>query len=164
VGTPAEATELVHFSSRAAPEDVGIEDSAIVGERAPMNPRRKKKRVHGTDSTNKSNFDKGAADKMASGLAAIASEIASSRQVRGGKAAQEASNADELFSMLQKATESYSNASNRAMKERWRKQIGRLEESLDIFEKEETPYTHRTGEYRLDREADNSGATNETNE
>jgi hypothetical protein len=163
VGTPAEATELVHFSSRAAPEDVGIEESAIAGERAPMTPRRKRKRVHGIDSTNKSGFDKGAADKMASGVAAIASEIASSRQVRGGKAAQEAANADELLSLLQKATESYSSTSNPAMKERWRKQIGRLEESLDIFEKEETPSTHRTGEY-LDREADNSGATNERNE
>jgi hypothetical protein len=53
VGTPAEATELVHFSSRAAPEDVGIEESAIAGERAPMTPRRKRKRVHGIDSTKK---------------------------------------------------------------------------------------------------------------
>jgi hypothetical protein len=164
VGTPAEATELVHFSSRAAPEDVGIEESAIAGERAPMIPRRKRKHVHVIDSTNKSGFDKGAADKMASGVAAIASEIASSRQVRGGKAAQEAANADEVLSLLQKATESYSSTSNPAMKERWRKKIGRLEESLEIFEKEETPSTHRTGEYRLDREADNSGATNQTNE
>jgi hypothetical protein len=128
VGTPAEATELVHFSSRAAFEDVGIEESAISGERAPMTPRRKRKRVHDIDSTNKSGFDKGAADKMASGVVAIASEIASSRQVRGGKAAQEAANADELLSLLQKATESYSSTINPAMKERWRKQIGILEE------------------------------------
>jgi hypothetical protein len=68
-------------------------------------------------------------------VAAIASEIASSRQVRGGKAAQEAANADELLSLLQKATESYYSTRNPAMKERWRKNIGRLEESLDIFEK-----------------------------
>jgi hypothetical protein len=164
VGTPAEVAELVQFYSRAAPEYVGIEQSAIAGERAPMTPRRKRKRVHGIDSTNKSGLDKGPADNMASGVAAIASVIANSRQVRGGKAAKEAANADELLSLLQKATDSYSSKINPAMKEQWRNQIGRLEESLDIFEKEETPSTHRTGEYRLDREADNSGATNETNE
>jgi hypothetical protein len=96
-------------------------------------------------------FDKGTADMMATSVAKIATEIASSRRVRGGRAAQEAANADELLSLLHKA---YSKTDNPAMRKRWRKQIERLEESLDIVEKDEQASDHRTKENHVEREVD----------
>jgi hypothetical protein len=47
VGTPQEMTELINFSSIAAPNDVGIEDS-VTGEPTNMAPRRKRRREVGS--------------------------------------------------------------------------------------------------------------------
>jgi hypothetical protein len=154
VGTPSEVTDLIHFTSRAAPDDVGLEESVVADEQAKLPPRRKRKRGQNMHSQQTSGFDKGAADMMATSVATIATEIASSRRVRGGRAAQEAANADELLSLLHKATESYSKTDNPAMRKRWRKQIERLEESLDIFEKDEQASDHRTEENHVEREVD----------
>jgi hypothetical protein len=104
---PSEVIDLIHFTSRAAPDDVGLEESVIAGEQAKLPPHRKRKRGKTINSQQTSGFDKGAADMMATSVAKIATEIASSRRMRGGRAAQEAANVDELL-LLQKATESYS--------------------------------------------------------
>jgi hypothetical protein len=47
---------------------------------------------------------------------------------------REAANADELLSLLEKATEAYYKAKHYGLTERWRKQMDCLEKSLDIFE------------------------------
>jgi hypothetical protein len=74
---------------------------------------------------------------MAENVATIANEMHSSRKARGEEAAREATNADELLSLLKRATEAYSKAKHHGLKDRWRKHMDRLEESLDLFETDE---------------------------
>jgi hypothetical protein len=83
VGTPQEITELVNFSSRASPNDVGIEDS-VSGEPTNMAPNRRRRREGVATHTYSSGVVlKTAVGMMAESVASNANEQISSKP-RGG--------------------------------------------------------------------------------
>jgi hypothetical protein len=56
VGAPYDVIDLIHLTSRAVPDEVGLEELVVAGEQAKLPPRRKRKRGQNMHSQKNKRF------------------------------------------------------------------------------------------------------------